>query len=80
METDLAIDPAQLEIALKVNGERTKEAAVAQALQEFIARHLQRRVLDLMRTLEWDKSFEHKAERSRPVVRHVYTGVWPLAL
>ena len=65
MATNLAIDPTLLELALEVSGERTKKAAVTKALQEFIARRQQRRVLDLMGTLEWDKSFDHKAERSR---------------
>ncbi|EQD43629.1 hypothetical protein B1B_13723 [mine drainage metagenome] len=51
--------------ALEVSGERTKKAAVTKALQEFIARRQQRRVLDLMGKLEWDQSFDYKAERSR---------------
>lgn len=65
MATNLAIDPELLERALEVSGERTKKAAVTKALQEFIARREQRRVLDLMGKLEWDRSFEYKAERSR---------------
>ncbi len=35
------------------------------ALEEFIARRRQRRLLDLMGKLEWDRSFDVKAERSR---------------
>jgi hypothetical protein len=35
------------------------------ALQEFIARRQQKRVLDLMGKLDWDKSYDYKAERSR---------------
>ena len=65
MATNLAIDPDLLERALEVSGERTKKAAVTKALQEFIARREQRRVLDLMGKLEWDPSFDYKAERSR---------------
>jgi hypothetical protein len=34
-------------------------------LQEFIARRQQRKVVDLMGKLEWDDSFNYKAERSR---------------
>ena len=40
-------------------------AAVTKALQEFIARREQRRVVELLSTLDWDDSFDHKAERSR---------------
>jgi hypothetical protein len=65
MATNLAIDPALLERALEVSGERTKKAAVTRALQEFIARREQRRLLDLVGKLEWDTSFDYKAERSR---------------
>jgi hypothetical protein len=32
-------------------------------LQEFIARRRQKRLLDLMGKLEWDASFDYKAER-----------------
>ena len=65
MATNLAIDPALLERAVEVSGERTKKAAVTRALQEFIARREQRRVAELFGKLEWDPSFDYKAERSR---------------
>ena len=65
MATNLAIDPDLLDRALEVSGARTKKAAVTKALQEFIARRQQRRVLELMGKLEWDQSFDYKAERSR---------------
>ena len=35
------------------------------ALHEFIARRNQKRLTDLMGSLEWDHSFNVKAERSR---------------
>ena len=65
MATNLAIDPDLLDRALEVSGERTKKAAVTKALQEFIARRQQKRVLDLMGKLDWDQSYDYKAERSR---------------
>ena len=65
MATNLAIDPTLLERALRVSGERTKKAAVTRALEEFIMRRRQKRLLDLMGKLEWDSSFDYKAERSR---------------
>ena len=65
MATNLAIDPKLLDRAVKVSGERTKKAVVTKALQEFIARREQRRVLELMGKLEWDDSFVIEAERSR---------------
>ena len=65
MATNLSIDPALIEEALEVSGERTKKAAVTKALQEFIARRRQKRLLDLMGKLEWDDSYDYKAERAR---------------
>lgn len=65
MATNLAIDPQLIEQALKVSGERTKKAAVTKALEEFIARRRQKRLLELIGRLEWDNSFDYKAERSR---------------
>ena len=65
MATNLAIDPDLLDRALEVSGERTKKAAVTLALQEFIARRQQKRLLDLMGKLEWDTSYDYKVERSR---------------
>jgi Arc/MetJ family transcription regulator len=63
--TNLSIDPDLLERALQVSGERTKKAAVTKALQEFIARRRQKRLLELIGKLEWDESYDYKAERRR---------------
>lgn len=65
MATNLALDPDLIDRAVKVSGEKTKKAAVTRALEEFIARRSQRRLVDLMGKLEWDESFDYKAERSR---------------
>ena len=65
MSTNLALDPKLLDRALKISGERTKRAAVTKALEEFIARRSQKRLLDLMGKLEWDESYDYKAGRSR---------------
>ncbi len=65
MATNLSLDPALVERAVEVSGEKTKKAAVTRALEEFIARRGQKRLIDLMGKLEWDKSFDYKAERSR---------------
>jgi Arc/MetJ family transcription regulator len=65
MATKLSIDPALIEQALEVSGERTKRAAVTKALREFIARRRQKHVLELMNALEWDPSYDYKAERAR---------------
>ena len=65
MATNLAIDPELIDRALEVSGEKTKKAAVTKALQEFIARRQQKRLVELFHSLEWDASYDYKAERSR---------------
>jgi Arc/MetJ family transcription regulator len=65
MATNLALDPDLLDRAFRISGEPTKKAAVTRALREFIARREQRRVAELFGKLEWDASFDYKAERTR---------------
>jgi hypothetical protein len=65
MATNLEIDPDLINRALELSGERTKKAAVTKALEEFIARRRQKRLLDLMGKLEWDASYDYKRERTR---------------
>ena len=65
MPTNLAIDPDLLERALSISGEKTKKAAVTQALKEFIARREQKRLLELFGGLDWDPDYDYKSERSR---------------
>ena len=66
MATNLQIDPALLDEALALSGERTKKAAVTRALEEFIARRKQRKLLDLFGSLDWDPGYDYKRKRSRP--------------
>jgi hypothetical protein len=65
MATNLSIDPKLIDMALKLSGEKTKRAAVTRALEEFIARRRQKRMLDLVGQLEWQDDYDYKAERSR---------------
>jgi Arc/MetJ family transcription regulator len=65
MATNLAIDPQLLDEAVAVSGAGSKKQAVTLALQEFIAKRKQRRLLDLFGTLEWNAEFEYKRSRSR---------------
>jgi len=65
MATNLAIDPDLLERALEASGEKTKTAAVTRALEEFVARREQARIVELFGSLEWDPAYDYKAERTR---------------
>jgi hypothetical protein len=65
MATNVAIDPDLLDRAFAVSGERTKTAAVKRALEEFVARRQQGKIVSLFGNLEWDPKYDYKATRSR---------------
>lgn len=65
MATNLALDPDLLDRVLAISGEPTNKAAVTLALKEFLARREQKKVAELFGKLEWDETFDYKAERSR---------------
>jgi Arc/MetJ family transcription regulator len=65
MATNLTLDPDLLDRVVAVSGEPTKKAAVTLALKEFVARREQKRISELFGKLEWDASYDYKAERSR---------------
>ena len=65
MATNLSIDPKLLEKALEVSGEKTKKAAVTQALIEYIAKRERVRIKEIFGQLEWDQDYDYKSDRSR---------------
>jgi hypothetical protein len=65
MAIRLSIDPELIKQALQASGERSREAVVTTALQEFIARRQQKGLFDLFGKLEWDPTYDYKAERRR---------------
>jgi hypothetical protein len=65
MNENPCVDRYLLERAMEVSGEPNASAVLTRALEEFIARRSPKRILELMGTLEWDESYDHKSERSR---------------
>ena len=65
MAKKLSLDSKLVDAALQVSGESTMQAAVTRALEEFIARRRNERLLELIGTLEWDTRHDYKAERPR---------------
>jgi Arc/MetJ family transcription regulator len=65
MATNLNLDDALLDEAVKLSGKRTKRDTVNAALEEFVSRRKQRRILELFGKLEWDPRFDYKKERDR---------------
>jgi Arc/MetJ family transcription regulator len=65
MATNLAIDDRLLEEALKIGGHRTKKATVTEALNEYIQKRQQSKLLDLFGKIEIDPAYDYKKQRRR---------------
>jgi Arc/MetJ family transcription regulator len=65
MATNLNLDDALLDEAVKLSGEKTKRDTVNAALQEYVSRRKQRRILDLFGKLDWDPRYDYKKDRDR---------------
>jgi len=63
--TNLQIDDQLLNKALKIGGHRTKKATVTEALEEYIRRREQMRLVQLFGTIEYDPAYNYKAQRKR---------------
>ncbi|MDO8251799.1 MAG: type II toxin-antitoxin system VapB family antitoxin [Rhodoferax sp.] len=64
MATNLALDDSLIEEARQLGGQRTKKDVVTQALQEYVQRRKQLKLLDLFGTVEYDEGYDYKAQRS----------------
>jgi Bacterial antitoxin of type II TA system, VapB len=65
MATNLAIDEGLLEEALRMGGHRTKKDTVTEALEEYIQRRKQAKVVKLFGKLDFDPKFDYKRARQR---------------
>ncbi len=64
MATNLALDDNLIEEARQLGGLRTKKDVVTQALQEYVQRRKQLKLLDLFGAMEYDADYDYKAQRS----------------
>jgi Arc/MetJ family transcription regulator len=65
MPTNLVIDDKLIEEARRTGGHRTREEAVTTALEEYIRRHKQEKILAAFGTVDFDPEYDYKAERHR---------------
>jgi Arc/MetJ family transcription regulator len=65
MATNITINDRLIEDARRAGGHRTKKEAVTTALEEYIRRHRQRRILEAFGTFDFDSSYDHRAERRK---------------
>lgn len=65
MPTNLALDDALLDEAVRIGGKTTKKATVTEALEEYIARRKQARIIDLFGAVDFDPKYNYKTQRKR---------------
>jgi len=65
MATNLALDDDLIEQARRIGKHKTKKEAVTAALDEYIRRRKQLRILDLFGQIDFDPDYDYKAERHR---------------
>lgn len=66
MPTNLALDDGLLDEALRIGGKATKKATVTEALEEYIARRKQAKLLELFGAVDYDPAHDYKKQRRRP--------------
>lgn len=65
MPTNLAIDDRLINEALKIGEKQTKKAVVTEALEEYIARRKQLKVLDLFGRIDYEPDYNYKTQRKK---------------
>jgi Bacterial antitoxin of type II TA system, VapB len=65
MATNLAIDDQLITEAKKLGRHRTKKDAVNAALDEYVRRRKQQKIVSLFGTIDFDENYDYKRERKR---------------
>ena len=65
MFTNLGADRKLVEEARQLGGHATKTAAIRAALQEYVRRHKQARIVEAFGTIDFDPRYDYKAARRR---------------
>lgn len=65
MPTNLALDDRLIEEARKTGGHRTKKEAVTAALDEYVRRRKQVKILEQFGTFDFDPNYDYKAARKK---------------
>jgi Arc/MetJ family transcription regulator len=65
MPTNLALDDKLIEAARRAGKHKTKREAVNAALEEYVRRRKQVRILDAFGTFDFDPAYDYKAERRK---------------
>ena len=64
MATNIELNETLLKKAMTLGGLRTKKDTVNEALAEYVQRREQLKIVELFGTIEYEKSFDYKKQRS----------------
>jgi len=65
MATNIQIDNDLIQEALRLGGQRTKRGVVEEALQEYVQRRKQLKIIELFGTIEYDEGYDYKKQRQK---------------
>ena len=65
MATNLDLENALVEQAVKVGGHKSKKAAVTEALKEYIRKREQQKIKELFGKIDYDPDYDYKEQRAR---------------
>jgi Arc/MetJ family transcription regulator len=65
MPTNLGIDDSLIAEAQKLGRHRTKKETVTAALDEYVQRRKQQRILSLFGTIDYNVTYDYKRERRK---------------
>ena len=65
IRVNLDVDERLIEEAQRLGRHSNQEEALNAALQEYVQRHKQLKILSLFGTIEYDLTYHHKRERTR---------------
>ena len=69
MATNLALDDQLIDEAVQLGKHKTKREAVNAALEDYIKKMRQTKILDLMGTVEFRPDWDYKEDRKRSMKR-----------
>ena len=63
MTHSLNLDEALIQEVMAIDDQQSLEAVIETALREYVQRHQRRKILDLFGTIDYDDTYNYKAQR-----------------
>ncbi len=65
MATNLALDDKLIHEALIIGGHKTKKGVVTEALEEYVMRRKQLKIIGIFGVLDYDAEYDYKTQRKK---------------